>query len=105
MYPKFKATRYALLVLMVSIISFPLHGEKYPRFTLEGTDGKQYHQNQFIDKEFVCIILYSNHCKISQSFEGLIKDEEMTYEVIDYDEIDARENEKNKKQQASEQKG
>ena len=27
-------------------------------------------------------------------FEGLIKDEEMTYEVIDYDEIDARENEK-----------
>ena len=36
-------------------------------------------------------------------FEGLIKDEEMTYEVIDYDEIDARENEKNK--QASEQKG
>jgi hypothetical protein len=38
-------------------------------------------------------------------FEGLIKDEEMTYEVIDYDEMDARENEKNKKQQASEQKG
>jgi len=38
-------------------------------------------------------------------FEGLIKDEEMTYEVIDYDEIDARENEKNKKPQASEQKG
>ena len=74
MYPKFKATRYALLVLMVSIISFPLHGEKYPRFTLEGTDGKQYHQNQFIDKDFVCIILYSNHCKISQSFEGLIKE-------------------------------
>jgi hypothetical protein len=35
-------------------------------------------------------------------FEGLIKDEEMTYEVIDYDEMDAREN---KKQQASEQKG
>ena len=38
-------------------------------------------------------------------FEGLIKDEEMTYEVIDYDEMDARENEKNKKQQASKQKG
>ncbi len=41
-------------------------------------------------------------------FEGLIKDEEMTYEVIDYDEMDARENKKNKKnkkQQASEQKG
>ena len=38
-------------------------------------------------------------------FEGLIKDEEMTYEVIDYDEMDARENEKNKKQQANEQKG
>ena len=36
-------------------------------------------------------------------FEGLIKDEEMTYEVIDYDEIDTRENEKN--QQASGQKG
>ena len=75
MYPKFKATRFALLVLMVSIISSRfLNGEKYPSFTLEGTDGKQYHQNQFKDKEFVCIILYSNHCKISQSFEGLIKE-------------------------------
>ena len=30
-------------------------------------------------------------------FEGLIKDEEMTYEVIDYDEMDARENKKNYK--------
>ena len=29
-----------------------LNGEKYPSFTLEGTDGKQYHQNQFKDKEF-----------------------------------------------------
>ena len=75
MYPKFKATRFALLVLMVSIISSSfLNGEKYPSFTLEATDGKQYHQNQFKDKEFVCIILYSNHCKISQSFEGLIKE-------------------------------
>ena len=75
MYPKFKATRFALLVLMISIISFRfLSGEKYPSFTLEGTDGKQYHHNQFKDKEFVCIILYSNHCKISQSFEGLIKE-------------------------------
>ena len=75
MYPKFKATRFALLVLMVSIISSRfLNGEKYPSFSLEGTDGKQYHQNQFKDKEFVCIILYSNHCKISQSFEGLIKE-------------------------------
>jgi len=27
-------------------------------------------------------------------FEGLIKDEEMTYEVIDYDEIDATKNKK-----------
>ena len=60
---------------MLSIISFRfLNGEKYPSFILEGTDGKQYHQNQFKDKEFVCIILYSNHCKISQSFEGLIKE-------------------------------
>ena len=75
MYPKFKETKYALLVLMVSIISFPfLQGEKYPSFNLEGTDGKQYHQIQFKDKEFICIILYSNHCKISQSFEGLIKE-------------------------------
>ena len=75
MYPKFKATKYALLVLIVSVISFPfLQGEKYPSFNLEGTDGKQYHQIQFKEKEFICIILYSNHCKISQSFEGLIKE-------------------------------
>jgi len=34
-------------------------------------------------------------------FEGLIKDEEMTYEVIDYDEIDAT---KNKKTESEENK-
>ena len=38
-------------------------------------------------------------------FEGLIKDEEMTYEVIDYDVIDARENKKLTSERASEQKG
>ena len=37
-------------------------------------------------------------------FEGLIKDEEMTYEVIDYDEIDVRENEKNKQAEIYETK-
>ena len=35
-------------------------------------------------------------------FEGLIKDEEMTYEIIDYDEMDARED---NKQQANDKKG
>lgn len=75
MYPKFKVTRSVLQVLMVLNISFPfLHGDMYPSFILEGTDGKQYDQDQFKDKEFVCIILYSNHCKISQSFEELIKE-------------------------------
>ncbi len=60
---------------MVSTVCFPfLHGNTYPSFNLEATDGKKYHQNQFKEKEFVCIILYSNHCKISQSFEGLIKE-------------------------------
>ena len=35
-------------------------------------------------------------------FEGLIKDEEMTYEIIDYDEMDARED---NKQQENDKKG
>ena len=60
---------------MLSIISFQsLYGDKYPNFSLKGVDGKHYDQNQFKDKEFVCIVLYSNHCKISQSFEEVIKE-------------------------------
>ena len=51
-----------------------MYGDKYPNFSLKGVDGKHYDQNQFKDKEFVCIVLYSNHCKISQSFEEVIKE-------------------------------
>tara|TARA_B100001093_G_scaffold368477_1_gene353411 strand:+ start:2384 stop:3490 length:1107 start_codon:yes stop_codon:yes gene_type:complete len=74
MYLKFKVAGHAPLVLMALIISLSLRGENYPNFLLKGTDGKHYDQNQFLDKEFVCIVLYSNHCKISQSFEELIKE-------------------------------
>ena len=37
-------------------------------------------------------------------FEGLIKDEEMTYEVIDYDEIDATKNKKTESEVNNEQR-
>ena len=73
MHTKLKEQRYAFLVLMLSIIYFPLlYGDKYPNFSLKGVDGKHYDQNQFKDKEFVCIVLYSNHCSIEPYFPNQI---------------------------------
>ena len=67
--------KWASLVLFVKCLTFfNCFGKEYPIFRLKGTDGNFYEQTSFDGKDFVSIVLYSNHCRISQSFEELIKE-------------------------------
>ena len=62
-----------IYILFLVNLNRMLFGGDLPVIKLENVDDKEYTNMDFIKSEFVCIIFYSNHCRISQQFEFAIK--------------------------------
>jgi len=48
-------------------------GSPLPDYALSGTDGKMHTPAEFADKKFVVVLFLTNHCPVSQSYEGRAK--------------------------------
>lgn len=59
------------LIMNACIFAF---GNDLPPISLKNIDNNIYTKDNLIGSDYVCIILYSNHCKISQKFEYAIKE-------------------------------
>lgn len=68
--------RKKILIYILLSVQFSnlLFGNSLPEIKLRNVDGLEFTNSNLSKSEFVCIILYSNHCRVSQKFEFAIKE-------------------------------
>jgi thiol-disulfide isomerase/thioredoxin len=61
-------------MLLMALLGNPCYSEvqnkKLPSFSLTGVNGKVYTDSDFKDKKLLALVFLSNHCKVSQLFQG-----------------------------------
>jgi len=62
------------IMLLMGLLGNPCYSEienqKLPSFRLTGVNGRVYTQSDFKDKKLLALVFLSNHCKVSQLFQG-----------------------------------
>jgi hypothetical protein len=63
-------TSLLLMALLGNTSYAEVQKQKLPPFSLMGINGEIYEQSDFVDTKLLALVFLSNHCKVSQLFQG-----------------------------------